>query len=86
MKKQDGGYAVIGISCLACKEPSDTEVYRPQLEAYMHGNPAVQDIFPEASPEDREIIRAYRKAVRTPAGVPAPYMCEACTDLLMEEE
>lgn len=50
------GLLNVKIKCHICKEVFDIQMTKQQFEDYMSMNGYIQDIFPELSPEDRELL------------------------------
>lgn len=60
------------VRCRMCKEFTDLEVTEEQIKNYQSGQRFVEDIFPELSPSDRELLISHT--------------CSPCFEKLFEGE
>ena len=70
--------AKIGATCSECHKSYVVKVYAIDYDNYITNGEFVQDVWPDMTPDEREIIINSR--------VGGPYYCAPCWDKLFEED
>jgi hypothetical protein len=64
----------ISRDCRSCVESKGVEVFSDDLKYYINNNSLVQNVWPDLSADDRELIMAWSSG--------HPYFCPTCWDKL----
>ena len=67
----------ISAKCRACPTSNSIEVFADDYRNYFHNNQLVQNVWPDLSPDQREVIMGHSNNF---------YLCASCWDKMGDEQ